>query len=724
MFSLLSMVLLSAAPDAGTATPVTNLVTLAKAWEAVRLFHPWLYERPIDWDRAWVEAAPKAEAAPTAEALHAVVDQMVGSLGDPVTSLHPKPTPVPLRDGPMFEVRGGVPVLFVGTKEFDRMYFDAALVARLTKALEGQRRVVVDLRGTSDTWVRLEALSGGGFGPSREARPPGYRGVVHHGYGAEGTSGGYVTGLEEFLQPSVPARPGPPRRYAFVIGPTDKLPALAQAMREVGEAVVVSVGAADDRALGLTTPLDLGIGMVLELRAGVLTSGRAFAPDFALPLARSAEAVDLALALVKAGPAKAAPQASGSVGTPHAIFDSAYADAPYPPRALRQLAGVRVWMVARRFWAYSHLAREDFDAVLARALPALGDAADSRAYAQALAELSTHLPDGHTRVSGPALQELLGPANAPVELRVVEGRFAVWRALPEAADAGVARGDVVLAVDGRPVAEREAFLGRYQTASHPEALRAKLCRRLLSGPPGSTAQVQLEQAGGAPVTVTLPRGDYPALLEEPPPPHYRVLEGNLGYVDLSHLLPEEVDPMFAALAGTRAIVFDDRGYPHGTGFTIGPRLNVKHPRGVARFQEPLVTLAWGEDADGARTFLQTLPPAQGALYTRPTVMLIDDQAISQSEHTGLIFEAYSGTTFVGSPTAGANGDVSFMPLPGGLRLSFTGHDVRHADGRQLQNIGLMPDVPVRPTLAGVRAGRDEVLEAAVRYLQTTLRPGP
>ena len=102
--------------------------------------------------------------------------------------------------------------------------------------------------------------------------------------------------------------------------------------------------------------------------------------------------------------------------------------------------------------------------------------------------------------------------------------------------------------------------------------------------------------------------------------------------------------------------------------------------------------------------------------------LIDDQAMSQSEHSGLIFEAYAGTTFIGSPTAGANGDITNALLPGGLRLTFSGRDVRHADGRQLQRIGLVPDVLVRPTIAGIRAGRDEVLDAATAWLKKKLGP--
>lgn len=50
-------------------------------------------------------------------------------------------------------------------------------------------------------------------------------------------------------------------------------------------------------------------------------------------------------------------------------------------------------------------------------------------------------------------------------------------------------------------------------------------------------------------------------------------------------------------------------------------------------------------------------------------------------------------------------------------MIFTGHDVRHADGRQLQRVGLTPDVEVAPTRRGLHEGRDEVLERAVQVLE-------
>jgi hypothetical protein len=57
-----------------------------------------------------------------------------------------------------------------------------------------------------------------------------------------------------------------------------------------------------------------------------------------------------------------------------------------------------------------------------------------------------------------------------------------------------------------------------------------------------------------------------------------------------------------------------------------------------------------------------------------------------------------------------------MVLPGGIAVSFSGHDVRHGDGRQLQRLGLQPHVRVAPTIAGVARGEDEVLAAARAWL--------
>jgi C-terminal processing protease CtpA/Prc len=71
---------------------------------------------------------------------------------------------------------------------------------------------------------------------------------------------------------------------------------------------------------------------------------------------------------------------------------------------------------------------------------------------------------------------------------------------------------------------------------------------------------------------------------------------------------------------------------------------------------------------------------------------------------------------VGSATSGNDGNVSPIALPGGLHAMISGIGVFYPDKRRTQRIGVIPDVEVRPTIAGVRAGRDEVLEEALRQI--------
>jgi hypothetical protein len=70
---------------------------------------------------------------------------------------------------------------------------------------------------------------------------------------------------------------------------------------------------------------------------------------------------------------------------------------------------------------------------------------------------------------------------------------------------------------------------------------------------------------------------------------------------------------------------------------------------------------------------------------------------------------------VGSTTAGADGNVSRIPLPGGLEALITGIGVFYPDGTPAQRIGIVPDLVVRPAVQGIRDGRDEILEAGVSH---------
>ena len=94
--------------------------------------------------------------------------------------------------------------------------------------------------------------------------------------------------------------------------------------------------------------------------------------------------------------------------------------------------------------------------------------------------------------------------------------------------------------------------------------------------------------------------------------------------------------------------------------------------------------------------------------------------MSQSEYTARAFRSAPNATVVGSTTAGADGNVSRIPLPGGLESRISGIGVFYPDKKPTQRVGIIPDIVARPTIDGIRNGRDEVVEAALRHI---LGPG-
>ena len=82
----------------------------------------------------------------------------------------------------------------------------------------------------------------------------------------------------------------------------------------------------------------------------------------------------------------------------------------------------------------------------------------------------------------------------------------------------------------------------------------------------------------------------------------------------------------------------------------------------------------------------------------------------------MALRAGPNAVIVGSTTAGADGNVSAIPLPGGFNTMISGIGVFYPDHRPTQRIGIVPDVEAKPTLIGIKAGRDEVLEIAIRQI--------
>lgn len=386
-----------------------------------------------------------------------------------------------------------------------------------------------------------------------------------------------------------------------------------------------------------------------------------------------------------------------------------------PDSAWRILAAFRLWSVLDDF-AVTRDSVEGWDKALAEAIPELEAAPDAAAYGRALARMATRFRDSHIVVSSPALWDWYGRATLPVRVRMIEGVPLVVDVADDTlrASGALRVGDEILSVDGEAAWLRlERFRG-VRSASNEHAYLRAAAQDLLRGPEGETVHLVVENADGVRQTA-LPRSvaAWETLRTQRRGPARRVLADSIGYVDLDRIEPDEGKELFESFRSFRVILFDARGVSGGT----DDRLSDGSGPVAARFRRPLTTGPSPEDR-GATEFVQRVPSDAHERWPGRTAVLVDERTQGQAEHTGLFLRAANGAVLVGSPTAGASGDLTNLTLPGGIVVTFTGQEVRLADGADLQRVGLRPDLPVRPTIAGIRAGRDEVLEAAVRLYRS------
>ena len=731
---------LGAQTAASDSVRLERLSALGRLWVSIKYFHPWLAYRSIDWDAALVAVVPRVSAAPDRAGYAAAVQQMLDVLGDPVTRVERErqPEPPPSRGEP--DPRSwwtGDSVLVVSLRNStDLADFNRTIerLAGITDTVHGARRVIFDLRAPSREETDLEWVLGESgilsLFTTSPVRAPDQRGRLHSGFVPEdgSTSGGYYSGFYTVDGASLPAGDSTADRRTAVIliNESSYVPQGMLALREAGRARIVADGAASEAGVVRTYRWRLPDSLEVTIRLTELMPAVGQAPSLSDTVVRRMEGgrdVGLAAALAAfarpPSPAEVGPRAWSPAGAPASQRDSVTSPG-YPTLAYRFMAAFKIWAVGQYFFPYRDLMNERWDDALTRSLQQLEGARDPLEYGLALATIATRLHDSHVWLSSPALRAYFGPARAPVYIRMIEGHPVITHFTNDsAARLGEARvGDIVLAVDGEDARARLRRLERHIPASTPHSLHGDAALFLTGGATGTTVRLRVRSAKGVERTVALARTEAREMTGRSGP-LFEVLRDNIGYADLGRLPVSQVDSMFERLKDTRAIIFDMRGYPLGTAWSIAPRLTRADMPAAARFSRPNATTPDTTERTEL-SFTQTLPRTEQWRYLRPTVMLIDERTQSQAEHTGLFLEAANGTRFIGSPTAGANGDVTTAVLPGDVRMTFSGHSVRHVDGRQLQRRGLQPDVPVRPTIAGVRAARDEVLDAALRYLERTL----
>lgn len=347
-------------------------------------------------------------------------------------------------------------------------------------------------------------------------------------------------------------------------------------------------------------------------------------------------------------------------------------------------------------------------------------------------EMLATLKHSHFGLMSPAIATdpvPTGSAIVPIDTRLIGADVVITRVTEgsEAARAGLKPGQVLLTVDGAPVAPWIA------AAAHadPRMTAWNVWRRVqiaLHGPVASLAKVTVRAGGGEQVLTVLrehPAGERIVLGDLPPfyvhvnsrsveTPSGRgvgVLGFNVWMASANPLIEFAIDRH----RSQHGLVIDLRGNPGGLAAMI---------RGVAGHlfdQEVVLGRMKTRTTELEFTANPRVVMSDGRRvvpFAGPVALLVDELTASASECFAGALQSLGRARVFGRTTAGQALPASTKRLPNGDLLMYVVGDFVTGSGRRLEGEGVVPDEKVTLDPAALSAGRDPDLEAALRWLDS------
>lgn len=411
-----------------------------------------------------------------------------------------------------------------------------------------------------------------------------------------------------------------------------------------------------------------------------------------------------------------APVQFNQEGVPDFQSEKTDPNCSYQKEEERLLGLFRVWNVIEYYFPYIDVMDESWHDLLDEFIPKIVEENDRQGFELVLLEMTAHLHDLHTGiVIQNTLQDFWGEYLAPVNLiRTKEGEWIVCKVF---GNCPLQVGDVILGLDGTEVKKIEKNREKYLSVPNEKKLYQGMALYLLRSKSNTMDITILRNEKEETYTVTGTK-QYTNLSWKEEKSH-EILEKNIGVINPS-LIPEGdtesvVSQIMNDLCNTNGLIIDLRQYPSDPNMHMFLSMYLQKKGTVYS----VMTIP-SQSVPG--TFINrkisSIGVATGAFYyEKPVVLLMDERSMSSSEFSIMHLRTGDHVVVIGSSSAGVDGNVTELPLPNGNHLRFTSFGVYTPEMGQTQRVGLAPDIEVYPTIEGIKQGRDELMEAAIAYIQ-------
>lgn len=411
----------------------------------------------------------------------------------------------------------------------------------------------------------------------------------------------------------------------------------------------------------------------------------------------------------------------GATRIPNVDNENPYAEMRYPEVEYRLLTLFRYWNIIEYYFPYKYLIDENWDDVLVEFIPKFIEATNVQEYQLTTLEMVARIQDTHAAelLNASEIGRFWGGRTAPVRLTFVEDKAVVTRYYVEGRgqQSGLKLGDVITKINGKRIEDIIEEKQKYIPASNYPTILRELSSKLLRSNDfeidvefirdDKLHRTTLDTFGD----IDIERSD---IAESNQKDYFKKIDSDITYIYIGSLKEEHLSEVRRESKDTKGMIIDLRGvgYDPAIPFALAPYL-LPTRKVFAKFSTgSLKDPGLFPITKSAKVGYWITP----FYYKGKVVILINENTQSSGEYVSMMYRAAPDTTVIGSTTAGTDGNIFYLPLPGGIQTRITGMGVYNPDGSQTQRIGIIPDIEVRPTIQGIKEGRDEVLERAVQFI--------
>lgn len=387
------------------------------------------------------------------------------------------------------------------------------------------------------------------------------------------------------------------------------------------------------------------------------------------------------------------------------------------------LALFRYWNIIEYFAPNMLKTDKPWDEVLIEYIPLLGvDSGNLKTFQQNYMSLIHELNDGHAFFLVPG--NYFGNRSIPVWAKLIDNKLIITNP-HEVVD--LKPGDEILSVDGQLVEDRLEEVKKYTSYSNDAGYRQSACHYSLRSKKDHATLSFCREGRIDSITInTIPSIEYKWYVNPTNAGQaaFRLLNDSTGYIFAATFTDEMLDEAMDLFLNTNAIVVDLRTYPEQQWSIRAFSQEHLTPKPTTAIMWSYPTLAIpGEYYMMPDTPLYpnvnkgVSPQDNPNAYKGKIIVLVDESTQSAAESAAMCLQACPKTIVVGSQTAGANGNMVLLPLTGGLMTGYSSIGCFYPDGFEIQRKGVRIDIEVKPTIEGIRAGRDEVMEMALKFVE-------